>query len=415
MKRLLSFLIITGIVLFAGYKAGVWWLADQRMAEARSALSDYGVLYRGNIGSTLEGRVTLKQAGWEDFRLARPLELGSAKFDAGSPISLLGFLLSPERLPASWRLTADQVRMQLDPSMFRNWVTADVAPEAGQPPLLVLACGPDARQQLGSGDFLQMGIAELTGDLRLEQTPDAVLAEVNSGATGSLEVRWPGARVSLRTPQATLRSSAEPLTVTVRDAGLMRKLSAYCARETDLQPEQWASDAAQALVEGLGARGFQASDQLRALYRQWLLEGGELTFPLQPDSKTLGIPVREHAYDDPASWRVSYNGAGVPDVYLSRIETSVPALPTEALEPVAPREDSGRRQWYSENLETANNWLGDRVRVTLDNGNQVEGRLDRVGERELEIARMVSSGEVAYPIRIRAIRTFEVWRRSSSE
>ena len=38
MKRLLSFLIITGIVLFAAFKAGVWWLADHRMAEARSAL-----------------------------------------------------------------------------------------------------------------------------------------------------------------------------------------------------------------------------------------------------------------------------------------------------------------------------------------------------------------------------------------
>ncbi|MGM0952914.1 MAG: acetylornithine deacetylase [Pseudomonadota bacterium] len=411
MKRLLSFLIITGIVLFAAFKAGVWWLADHRMAEARSALSEYGVLYKGDIGSALDGRVTLKQAAWEDFQLARPLELGFVEFYAGSPVTLLEFLVSPERLPDTWRLTADQVRMQLEPSMFRNWIAADRGSEAENLPLLALACGPDTRQQPGSGDLLRMGITELTGDVYLEQTPGAVLAEINSGATGSVELRWPDARVNLREPGAMLESSTEPVTVTLRDAGLMRKLSAYCARETGLQPGQWAGGAVQALADGLYARELQASDQLRALYRQWLLEGGELTFTLQSDSGTLGIPVRDKSTEEPDSWQVSYNGARVPDVYLSRIDVSEPALPAEALEPVAPAEEPGVRKWYPENLEAADDWLGHRARVTLSNGNQVEGRLDRVGEQELELARMVSSGEVAYPIQVRAISTFEVWRR----
>ena len=37
MKRLLSFLIILALVVFVGFKAGAWWLADQRLAEARTA------------------------------------------------------------------------------------------------------------------------------------------------------------------------------------------------------------------------------------------------------------------------------------------------------------------------------------------------------------------------------------------
>jgi hypothetical protein len=52
MKRLLSFLVITGIVAFAGFKAGVWWLTDQRLAEARTVLSESGVLERGRISSS---------------------------------------------------------------------------------------------------------------------------------------------------------------------------------------------------------------------------------------------------------------------------------------------------------------------------------------------------------------------------
>lgn len=38
MKRLLATLVILVLVGFAAFKAGVWWLADQRMAEARQAL-----------------------------------------------------------------------------------------------------------------------------------------------------------------------------------------------------------------------------------------------------------------------------------------------------------------------------------------------------------------------------------------
>ena len=76
MKRLLSFLILLTLMGFASYKAGVWWLADQRLAEARTGLSEFGVLERGTIGSSLDGRVLLKQSSWQDFRLTQPLELG---------------------------------------------------------------------------------------------------------------------------------------------------------------------------------------------------------------------------------------------------------------------------------------------------------------------------------------------------
>ena len=86
MKRLLSFLVITGIVAFAGYKAGVWYLADQRLKQARSALSDHGVVHRGQIGSGLAGTLVLEESAWEDFRLTQPVTIGKLVFDAGSPV-----------------------------------------------------------------------------------------------------------------------------------------------------------------------------------------------------------------------------------------------------------------------------------------------------------------------------------------
>lgn len=414
MKRLLSFLIILALVVFVGFKAGAWWLADQRLAEARTALSEVGVLQRGNISSALDGRLLLKQAGWQDFRLTQPLELGLVELDTGSPVSLLTALMYPEPLPSDWQLKVEQASMVLEPVMFRNWVTAGAEAEDAPAPLVVLSCAPDPRQQLGSGDLTRMGIDAIRGDLLLIQDSEGLHAELNTVDTGSLEVHWPGARLQLLDSELTLAGAQDNASVTLRDGGLMRRLSAYCGRETGLTVNEWAGKAATALDAGLRARGYQASDQLVALYRQWLTEGGELVFPVAATTGTPDIPVRTE--DNPeAAWPVTYNGATVPDVYLTTIEVVEPPLPAEAMEPVAVQEEPGKQGWYEEDSENASDWIGRQVRITLSNGNQLEGRLDIVGEREMDITRSVGGGEVSYPILIRAISQFEVWRRGRAD
>ena len=416
MKRLLSFLVITGILVFAGYKVAAWYLADQQLAGARAALSDYGVVERGRIGSRLDGTLVLEQAAWQDFRLTQPLTVDQLAFDTGSPATLLGFLFDPQGLPDTWQITAEGVSLTLEPAMFRNWLEAQPATRSGvepeKPPLLALACGPDARQQPGSGDLLRMGIDALAGDLILNQTPEALSLELNAGALGSLEARWPGGRINGPDLRQLAESSSEPVAVVLRDAGLMRKLSAYCVRETGMTREQWLASAARALGTGLEARGYQPSAQLLALYRQWLSEGGELAFRLQPGAEAFGMSVRESGVEQGESWPVSWNGQRVPDVFLTEIQPPEPALQPPVPEPVIPRQAPAQvSRWSVEPVESAANWQGRQVRVTLNNGNQVEGRLDRISERELEIARLVDGGEVAYPILKRAINRFEVWRR----
>ncbi|MGC8120696.1 acetylornithine deacetylase [Marinobacter sp. VGCF2001] len=412
MKRLLSFLLITGIVAFAGFKAGVWWLTDQRLAEARAVLSDEGVLERGSIHSSVDGRVLLRESSWQDFRLTQPVELGVLELDPGSPLLLLTMLTDPGELPASWRLLAERASITLEPTMFRNWVTA--APEDARAPLATLSCAPDPRQQLGSGDLVRMGISDIRGDLVLEQTPDALRLELNTHETGSLELTWPDARLTLENVSEPASIGPGTLQLTLRDAGLMRRLSAYCARESGLEVRAWAERGVAALEAGLRSRGLKASPQLRALYRQWLIEGGELSLTLSPGADTLGVPVRTTA-ETGSSLRVFYNGATVPDVYLMEMPEVDPQPPAQALEPVVAPEDPAIEQWYPESIDRANDWLGRRVRVTLSNDNQVDGRLAGVGEREVEIARTVAGGEVAYPILIRAITQFEVWRRGRPE
>jgi len=85
------------------------------------------------------------------------------------------------------------------------------------------------------------------------------------------------------------------------------------------------------------------------------------------------------------------------------------------LEPVVPGESAPIVDgWNLANTENAQTWVGRTVRVTLDNGNVVEGRLVSVGDERLEVARLIDGGEVAYPIAIRLIATFEVWRQGQA-
>jgi len=416
MKRLLATLVILVLIGFAAFKAGVWWFTDQRMAEARQSLEPYGVLHRGSISSGLEGRLVLNDASWQDFELTQPLDIARVEFDAGSPVNLLSALVDPTNLPAQWTLRLDGLGLTLDPTMLRNWVTAEGANSDGDPALFVLSCAPDPRQQLGSGDLIRMGITALAGDGFVRQTPGNLHAELNTISTGSLELDWSDARIRIQDSELSVSSGAEPMSLTLRDGGLMRRIAAYCAREAGIETTVWAGRVVEALSAGLEARGLAASDQLKALYRQWLLEGGELTVSLQPDQPMFGVPVRADENDgEGLSWPVRYNGAGVPDVYLTEAEPVIQETPEVAVEPVVPREDPETESWYPADLENAGQWVDRRVRVTLSNENVVEGRLVSVSERELEVARVVAGGEVAYPMLIRAIVSFEVWRRGRAQ
>lgn len=412
MKRLLTFVVIVLLFGWVLFKASVWWLADQRLADARAAMEHVGVIERGSISSGIDGRLVLNDASYQDFRLAGPLRAGRIIFDAGSPVNLLKTLLDPSALPPSWTLRGEQLGVILEASMFRNWVTDG---GDGSDTLFAPVCGPDHRQQLGSGDLVRMGMDGIAGEMLIRQQPGDLYLEITTDRAGSLEVRWPGARLDVLNPDSPIQGADGPVRVILRDGGLMRRIAAYCARESAVATEEWTEIVMEAFRSGLNARGYEASPQLLALYRQWLTEGGELTLMLVPGEKLMGVPVREPDGEQSATLAVRYNEQVVPDVFLRAVQPPESTVVGEAVQPLVPEGEDGEvAGWYPADVAEAGRWTGRTVKATLSNGNVVEGRLASVGEQTLEIARIVGGGEVAYPIVIRAIESFEVWRRGQT-
>lgn len=417
MKKLLSLLVILVIVAWVGFKGAAWWLTEQTLADLRKSWSSAGALTWGRTGSGVTGDVTVNELQFESFRLTSPLAMERAQFSAPDAMALM-LALGRNELPEQWSLRFDRTVMNLDAALFRNWVTA-----GGEAPVPLFApvCGPDARQHLGSGDFMRMGIDRIAGDALLKQTVDGLNLEIHTWTTGGLDLFWPTAKLQLTETGPQLVSISGEVRVTLRDAGLMRRITAYCARETGQPPDQWADTVMMSFAEGLNARGYQPAPQTLALYRQWLTEGGELVMSLYPDREAFGVPVRaapaESEPDASAEGlflNVTYNGAEVPDVYLQAAVQDEEELPEPAIEPVVPSAvESGvaDSRWQLATLDDAERWLGYRVRVTLNNARVVEGRLSGIDDERIEVARNVGGGEVAYPMVLRAIDRFEVWRQ----
>lgn len=409
MKKLLTTLLVLALVAWLGFKAAVWYLADERLAQAREGLSDMGVLVRGEIGSSVAGELSLRNSHFQPFRLTQGLEIDVVQLNTPSPLALLQFLVSPAEVPRQWTLEADGLGMTLDPAMTKNWVTKD--PDA-PPALFALVCGPDERQMLGSGDLIRMGIDRVSGDLLLRQDPEGLHAELNTSAMGSLELDWPGARLDPTRPGALAETSDQPLRLILRDGGLMRKVSAYCARETGMPIDTWAGTAAADFGAALTARGLAPSPQLMALYGRWLTEGGRLEFALRPTAPALGIPVLGPDAAQTEELALSYNESRVPDIYLREIDGETAPATAQAGEAQAPVLEPEAPAWRETPVTEAFRWLERQVRVTLNTGRVVEGRLTNVTDSRLEVTRVMDGGEVAYPVAVGGVTGFEVWRRA---
>lgn len=415
MKKLLSLLVILVVLAWAGFKGVAWWSTDQRLEELRQAWSAEGALTWERPGSGLEGEVSARGVRFESFRLSSPLEIERARFRAGSLTELMTSLVDGS-LPEQWQLELDHGVMLLDAALFRNWVTAGDERPA---PLFAPVCGPDTRQHLGSGDLLRMGVDRISGDALLRQSADDLSLEVHTWATGSLSLRWPGGRLVWSEQGPELRSASGELEVTLRDAGLMRRITAYCARETGQSADDWANLVMNAFVSGLQSRGWQPAPQTVALYRQWLTEGGELRLTLRPDEAAWGLPVYPDAAAADAqkearrNFEVSYNGALVPDVFLLAVEPRTEEVPDQLRQPVAEdRAGTAEAGWQPVAPDNVGHWLGHRVRVTLNNERVIEGRLSGISDDQVEVARQLNGGEVAYPMARRAVSVVEVWRQA---
>lgn len=417
MKKL--FLSLIGFLLlgYLGFKGAAWYQVNATLEQAQEAVEGEGVLSWGGIGSSLAGQVSVYDLQYQHFSLTQPVQASRLTFSTSSLPELLD-VLSGGSLPGEWELDVENLRMDLATPLIRDWVAPqNSAVDAG---LVNIPCGDGTLDLAG---LMQMGITQVAMDLQVEQAAmlddtGGLGLDINAGKLGSLELRAPGLRLtSLGDEEDGLADYGGPIALSTRDGGFMRRVAAFCARESGLEVEDWAAQATKSFSDRLVAQGLSPSDQLRALYKVWLRDGGELKATLAAGDPLFGLPQRDGPGDvgplDPgvSNFDVFYNGARVQDLFVRYMPRSEPVPAIAGTAPATASETSDGLAYRKAQSDQAGRWLGKDVRVALSSGRVVEGRLSGVTDQRLEVTRIVDGGEVAYPLAKSAITLFEVWRR----
>lgn len=416
MKKLLTLLLSAVLLLWGAYYAVAWYGGYQLMRELADEISGAGDLRWDSVRPGVDGSLEIRGLRWHWFDITEPLTLDKVVIEGGNPVALLRWLYEG-REPEQWGLRGEDFKLHLQPDLFRPWAGAHRSLYLPMHPLHLPACGE--REILAAADFLKMGIDRVAGDFMLARSgADRHRFEVNAGPLGSAEGQFRGGAVTLVPPgefqwQSLWPESAD---LVLRDAGLMRRFSSFCAAASDKTVDDWTDMAEEQWRQGMENHGLIPTDSLSALYRQWLRDGGELSVSWSPEA---GWPEPDEAMEA-SEWQsrtgleIAYNGVEQQDITLaldpSRRERGdqVEEVP---LDITATQPDIGAR-FHESDLERAGAWIDRRVRLVLTSGREIEGELAARDGRSLHIRRLIEGGEVVAPFAIKEIEEFSVWRRA---
>lgn len=422
MKKLLTLLVLLLALTWGGYQATAWYGAHSALTELGRDLSRWGDLRWDSIRVSTTGELRVQGVRWHWFDITQPVQIGEAALEMPGPFKLLAWLYG-DRQPEQWTLALRDLKVQLEPDLFRPWARAHRSLFLERHPLHLQSCG--GRQALTPADLLKMGIDRIEGDFQLtDEGADGeqrrYLLSVNSGHLGSLEgvIRAGALDLAGRDGVPVQLPDITALDLVLRDAGLMRRFSSFCAAAQDKTVDDWAETSAQNWQQRMSERGYVPTEATRTFYRRWLSEGGEVEVSWHPRNGFL--PSSEQALSA-SEWReraglsLAYNGEPLEDIGFALESGEQPSEETRQVEPqdmlVTDPELSMSTGYRDSEIDRAAAWIDRRVRLTLSTGREIEGRLVARDEGSLHVMRRMEGGELVAPFALTDIERFEVWRR----
>ena len=417
MKRILGTLLILLFLVSGAWYATLWYGARTAASQLEDAVSPWGNLHWDAVRPTWDGRVTLQGVRWHWFDITRPVRAKQVTLEAPGTLALPGWLLGGEQ-PSRWQLRVDDLELVVEPDLFRPWARSRRALSLKRHPLHFHGCGE--QPALTPADLLRMGVDRISGDIELRDRGSGSReyryhAEMDAGRLGSLSLAWQAEDLKLPVISNGRDVPAFPrkAELVVRDAGLMRRLSSFCAAAEDEPVGEWVRRASGHWAEAMTGQGLAPTEATTALYRQWLREGGELAFTWTMDGD--GWPengIQAPQWREKTGLRVVHNNRELDGIGFSLSEPSEPPEETERAPLVQMDEPAPEPAFRESDTERAGAWIDRRVRLELASGRQLEGQLVALEDGQLHIRRTLEGGSVVAPFPVTEVERFEVWRRA---
>lgn len=417
MKRTFGALATVLLLAAVAYYGTLWYGARSAISKVGEAVSPWGNLHWDSARPAWDGSIIVEGLRWRWFDITRPVFAQRVTLEAPGLTALPSWLLNGNQ-PRRWRMTIDNAQLTVEPDLFRPWAHSRRALSLQRYPLYFHGCGEQAA--LTPADLLRMGLDRIAGDIELadrgsEAEEHRYRIEADAGRMGSFSLDWDADsfHVPILSGEHGVPSLPEQGRLMVRDAGLMRRLSSFCAAAEDEPVGEWVEKTSSHWAGAMADQGMVPTDATTALYGAWLRGGGELAlaWALDPD-KPPEDGLSSGEWQRRTGLDVTYNDEELEDIGFSLEETR-PARSGTDRAPLVPVEESSPEPAFRESdTERAGAWIDRRVRVTLTSGRSVEGQLVAREGGALHIRRSLEGGTVVAPFKVANIDRFEVWRRA---
>lgn len=415
--KLLALLAVLVAALLGGGTVYLNQRAGQAVDRLARSLEPAGQLSYGSLGVSPGGSLTLTDVDWAPEEGGGEVFARRLRLNPGGPLALLELTrrLEAGRWPESLRLTAEDILLD---------TSGPLAERASGPwGLLPLVTPADARAcgaatRADAAMLGAMGFTMLSTDLVVELR--------HPPASGELLLLWQAETSGLSGHRLELRLGVDPdagpgqladarvleLKLGYIDLGFGRARNLYCAGQLELAPEAFVERQLEAVVR---SRQAPPGDGLRRAYADYLRHGGELQWHARPGDAAPTL-AELAAMDADARLAVlqpafSINGAPVTEPARAWLPRSAPAGPTAApAAAAAPPPEPDSAGFQAVEVADLDGLEGHTLRLRTRQGARLQGRLERLGERELVLRRREAGGSAELPVQLADIEEVEVFR-----
>ena len=414
MKRVLAGFAVIGLAM-AGTNYYYLHQVEKQLDNVASMMRSMGgyLEYR-DVAITLGGDVEIDRV-----RLMVPGQAESINLDRVAlrtdgilGIHKLAVDIRKKRLPETLALALEGIAIPVGGDAYRQMNT--LASEMNET-LLTAGCGE--RKLFSDDDIAAMGFGALVKvdsitEYRLMNEGQWLEVEGKTVVQGMNEVNIK-ADFSLDATSRDLMSLGaaagnirlNEMVVDYKDAGYVRRILDFCAKEIGLTNKEYLDHHLVAWRETLADFGFAPGDNLLTGYSKFVENPEHFRLNMKPaddfDLRKLAEIAPEML---PYQFRttLAVNGAEIGAMNLSPIEKPPEAAPTAATSLIPNTANDSRRRGDRQPTQIAveelRNHLNAEVLLILTNGRRIEGRITELGADQLQVHSYQPTGHMTIPV-----------------
>jgi len=421
MKKNILVALFLFVILFVGSKAFIALFSYQAAEKLKQSIGQEFAITYSWLSSELDGTIVFHDLSITPYRLKRTFYIDRLRLNYGNYFNLLLNLsnFTSGRHDGLQSVSAQSIKGELDGRDFEEWIALEYGDDFSKP-LGLYACADQSR--VSHNNLRQMGIHEYYSSLVIKKNNNVepgilgLSVSLDRGPLGEtiLNTTWGASSIpSDLSLWDTKKLQLNDLSLTHVDNGYFRRLSNFCTTFTQLDRAQFSETASKQWLQSLSSIGFEAGGEVRQLYRDYLLQGGQLKITLLP-SKPFEFDRFKQLLDKDL---ISYFGVSAKLNGTAMLSSKL-MVNGQHFKPPVVIEDKNEMADYIEqpksgylpiSLATLEQSAQQKVRLVMLDGKKYQGLVVFVNEHKIELSQMLAGGSVAYSLQRDQIESIEMW------